>query len=139
MKCYRRSTDYLLTVLTAMPVALGGDAAAASESQCFGTVSNGRIERSVKLPTSGPNFTAYSTLAATAGRTHVHSKVAEVIVESYAALQADSPGTNYVYGETGWPSGGRSSPIEPTRMGSPSTSSSRFATPRESPCRSQLA
>lgn len=110
MKCSRRSTNYLLTVLTAMLAALGGDAAAATESQCFGTVSNGRVEGSVKLPISVANFTAYSTLAATAGRTHVHSKVAAVIVGSYAALQTNSPGTTYVYGETGWPSGGRFKP-----------------------------
>ena len=75
-----------------------------------GTVSSGRIERSVKLPASGANFAAYSTLAATAGRTHVHSKVAAVVVAAYAALQAESRDTTYVYGETGLPSGGRFRP-----------------------------
>jgi penicillin-insensitive murein endopeptidase len=83
---------------------------AAAESQCYGTVSNGRIERSVKLPQSGPNFTAYSTLAATAGRTYVHSKVAAIIETSYAALAENHPRTRYVYGETGWSSGGRFRP-----------------------------
>ena len=82
----------------------------AAESRCFGTVSNGRIEASVKLPAGGPNFTAYSTLAAAAGRTHVHSVVAEVVTAAYAALQTRSPSTTYVYGETGWPSGGRFRP-----------------------------
>ena len=78
----------------------------ATDSQCFGTVSKGRIEGSVKLPTSGANFSAYSTLAATAGRTYVHAKVADIITASYSALQAANPSTTYVYGETGWPSGG---------------------------------
>jgi penicillin-insensitive murein endopeptidase len=82
----------------------------AAESQCFGTVSNGRIENSVKLPASGPNFTAYSGLAAAAGRTHVHSKVAAVITAAYGALRAAHPSTVYIYGETGWPSGGRFRP-----------------------------
>lgn len=82
----------------------------AAGSQCFGTVSKGRIEGSVKLPASGPNFMAYSSLAATAGRTHVHAKVADIITASYAALNAASPSTIYVYGETGWPSGGRFRP-----------------------------
>ncbi len=82
----------------------------AAESQCFGTVSKGRIEGSVKLPLSGANFTAYSNLAAAAGRTHVHAKVAEVIAASYSALHVASPSTIYVYGETGWPSGGRFKP-----------------------------
>ena len=33
-----------------------------TESQCFGTVSKGSIEGSVKLPTSGANFAANSLL-----------------------------------------------------------------------------
>jgi len=78
----------------------------AGESQCFGTVSNGRIEGTVKLPTSGPNFGAYSSLAAAVGRTHVHSVVAETIISAYSALEAQHPSKTYVYGETGWPSGG---------------------------------
>lgn len=84
--------------------------AVAADSQCFGTVSNGRLEGSVKLPVSGDNFSAYSTLAASAGRTHVHAKVAAVVTGAYAALQANSPGVTYVYGETGGPSGGRFQP-----------------------------
>ena len=85
-------------------------AAQAIESQCFGTVSKGRIEGSVKLPVSGHNFAAYSTLGATAGRTHVHAKVSDVIVAAYAALAAADSSVTYVYGETGWPSGGRIRP-----------------------------
>lgn len=82
----------------------------AAQSQCYGTVSKGRIEGSVKLPVSGANFSAYSTLAASAGRTHVHAAVAEVLAASYAALQKTSPSVTYVYGETGWPAGGRFRP-----------------------------
>ncbi len=84
--------------------------ASAADSQCFGTVSNGRIEGSVKLPLRGPNFVAYSTLAATVGRTYVHSKVEDIIVSAYSAIQATHPESTYVYGETGWPSGGRIRP-----------------------------
>ena len=99
----------LACLIAAMLATLSVQALAA-DSQCFGTVSKGRIEGSVKLPTSGPNFSAYSTMAATAGRTHVHAKVADIITASYAALHATSPSTTYVYGETGWPSGGRFRP-----------------------------
>lgn len=84
--------------------------AQAAGSQCHGTVSNGRIENSVKLPASGRNFTAYSMLGVTAGRTHVHSKVADVLLASYEALAEAQPSNVYVYGETGWPSGGRIRP-----------------------------
>ncbi len=85
-------------------------AALAAGSRCYGTVGHGRIEDSVKLAVHGPNFEAYSALAATLGRTHVHSKVAEVLGAAYAALAAAQPDTRFVYGETGWPSGGRLRP-----------------------------
>jgi penicillin-insensitive murein DD-endopeptidase len=84
--------------------------AAGTKSQCYGTVSNGRIENSVKLPERGPNFSAYSSLGAAAGRTHVHSEVAEIIVSAYGVLARNRPSTVYVYGETGWASGGRLRP-----------------------------
>jgi len=89
---------------------VGQPSAVAAESQCFGTVSKGRLEGGVQLPLSGPNFSAYSTLAATAGRTHVHSKVAQVMGDAYAALAVAAPAKTYVYGETGWSSGGRFRP-----------------------------
>jgi len=90
--------------------ASGSAYAVAAESQCYGTVNSGSIENSVKLPNSGPNFMAYSTLAASTGRTYVHSKVAEIIVSAYASLAAERPATAYVYGETGLASGGRFRP-----------------------------
>jgi penicillin-insensitive murein endopeptidase len=105
-----RPTPHLFALLWVAMMCAPVGAAQATESQCFGTVSNGRIEGSVKLPVSGPNFTAYSTLGATAGRTHVHSKVSEVIVSAYAALATADPSITYVYGETGWASGGRIRP-----------------------------
>jgi penicillin-insensitive murein endopeptidase len=82
----------------------------AAQSQCYGTVSNGRLERGVKLPGNGANFTSYSALGAAAGRTYVHSKVAEIISSAYAALAKENPSVIYVYGETGWSSGGRIRP-----------------------------
>lgn len=95
-----------------LAIALAGLSAGASNaaSECFGTVSKGHIEGSVKLPASGQNFSAYSTLAASAGRTYVHSKTAEIVLAAYSALQEQAPSTNYVYGETGWASGGRFRP-----------------------------
>lgn len=95
---------FLLTAFAAM------GPAAAAPSQCYGTVGHGRIDHSVKLPASGKNFSAYSSLGAAAGRTHVHAKVAAIVVEAYEALAAAQPSNVYVYGETGWPSGGRLRP-----------------------------
>lgn len=84
--------------------------AVASVSQCFGTVSKGRLEGGVKLPITGENFAAYSAAGAAAGRTHVHATVADIIVESYAALATAIPSRTFVYGETGWANGGRFRP-----------------------------
>ena len=104
--------DPARTVVLFVVAVLAGTSsqALAAESQCFGTVSNGRIDGSVRLPASGPNFSAYSSLAVALGRTHVHSTVAEIIAASYAALQTERPSATYVYGETGWPTGGRFRP-----------------------------
>jgi penicillin-insensitive murein endopeptidase len=83
---------------------------AASESTCFGTVSKGRLESGVKLPSGGPNFSSYSSSAELIGRTYVHAKVAEVVVAAYKALEKTQPAKVYVYGETGWKSDGRFRP-----------------------------
>ena len=61
----------------------------------------------VQALASGSNFSAYSTVGAAAGRTHVHSNVAEIIGAAYATLAAANPEVACVYGEKGWPSGGR--------------------------------
>lgn len=73
-------------------------------------MSNGRLENGVGLPVSGPNFSAYSSVAANLGRTYVHSKVSEVVLSAYSALEKSTPETVFVYGETGWPFGGRIRP-----------------------------
>lgn len=83
---------------------------ASPESVCYGTTDKGRIENAWKLPTSGANYEAYSLLGATLGRTHVHSQVYRVIVDSYSALTGTMPDKHYVYGETGWAKGGRLRP-----------------------------
>jgi penicillin-insensitive murein endopeptidase len=85
-------------------------AGSGEESTCFGTVSNGRLERGVRLPLQGPNFSAYSSLASKVGRTYVHSKVSEIVLAAYSALQQAAPGKVYVYGETGWAAGARIRP-----------------------------
>jgi penicillin-insensitive murein DD-endopeptidase len=82
----------------------------AVDSQCFGDTANGRIENAVKLPVNGVNFRTYSTLGHATGRTYVHSRVADIVTTAYKALERDTPSVIYVYGETGWASGGRIRP-----------------------------
>ncbi|WP_229509222.1 penicillin-insensitive murein endopeptidase [Massilia sp. CCM 8734] len=83
---------------------------AAPASQCFGSVSKGRLEGGVKLPVSGPNFSAYSAQAIAAGRTHVHATVARIILDAYMGAHAATPAARYVYGETGMANGGPFAP-----------------------------
>jgi penicillin-insensitive murein endopeptidase len=49
-------------------------------------------------------------LASASGRNYVHSKVAGVVIRSYAALETSLPQKTFVYGETGWAGGGRFRP-----------------------------
>lgn len=84
--------------------------ATAADSQCYGSVANGRIEHAVRLPASGANYGAYSMLGVAAGRTYVHSRVAAVMADSYAALAKTLSDTHFIYGETGAANGGRFKP-----------------------------
>ena len=84
--------------------------ALAGESTCYGTASNGRLENGVKLPTTGPNFSTYSSLGSALGRTYVHNKVYDVVLAAYRALEESAPRKVFVYGETGWAAGGRIRP-----------------------------
>lgn len=93
----------LLVITTVMTVAH-------AESICYGTPNKGRIEKAEQLPSDGPNFSAYSSLGVSLGRTYVHSLVRDVIVRTYAALSVSAPNKKFVYGETGWRSGGRFRP-----------------------------
>jgi len=102
---HRRSrlTILVAAALVAVPALRTG----AAESVCYGTASNGRLEGGVRIPRSGPNFAAYSSVGVALGRTYVHSKVETVIAAAYAALAASHPGKTFVYGESGWARGGR--------------------------------
>jgi penicillin-insensitive murein endopeptidase len=79
-------------------------------SRCFGSVAHGRIEHAVQLPPEGRNYRAYSGLANSLGRTYLHSRVREVVMNAYAELEKSALGKVYVYGETGLAKGGRFRP-----------------------------
>jgi penicillin-insensitive murein DD-endopeptidase len=89
---------------------LAAPAMATAASTCHGLVHLGRIDGAVRLPQDGPNFSAYSSVAAMAGRTYVHSEVAAILLGAYGALHQALPGTVFVYGETGGARGGRFRP-----------------------------
>lgn len=81
-----------------------------AQSVCIGTTANGSLIDGVQIPRTGENFVPYSNLAVTVGRTYVHSKVRDIIVDSYKKLETSQPNTVFMYGETGWQSGGKFKP-----------------------------
>jgi penicillin-insensitive murein endopeptidase len=83
---------------------------ALAASDCYGTVAQGRLAGGVQLPASGPNFTAYSLIAATMGRTYLHATAAVIVTDAYASLHASHPELAFVYGETGLRKGGKFPP-----------------------------
>jgi penicillin-insensitive murein endopeptidase len=84
--------------------------AAEAQSVCHGRVDRGSIEGAVSLPREGPNFVRLSQGPVTAGRVFVHSQVAQILQDAYAALAAQRPGIRWVYGETGLAQGGPMAP-----------------------------
>jgi penicillin-insensitive murein endopeptidase len=99
-----------MIVLIFLVLNLFSVAALAAESVCYGTTANGRLENSVKLPGSGPNYESYGWIPELAGRTYVHSKVRDVVVDAYSALEKEFPEKVFKYAETGYEEGGKFKP-----------------------------
>lgn len=106
----RRGAWWLLGALILAP-------AAQAQGSCYGGVASGRLEGGVQLPSDGPNFSAYSALGRTLGRTYVHANVRDIVVEAYAALAVSHADKVFVYGETGLSEGGRMRPHRTHRNG----------------------
>jgi len=92
------------TIATLVAVTLASSAIA-EESQCYGTINNGRIEGSVQVPPKGPNFEVIGWSGASR-RTFVHSAVRKILVEAYAATAEVIPDSVFLIGETGLAGGG---------------------------------
>ncbi len=85
---------------------LAGGPTLASESRCFGTPAKGRLENGARLPLRGENFRSYSMLGWGMGRTYVHSRVSDVLLDAFGEAARATPGVEFVYAETGWRRGG---------------------------------
>lgn len=105
---------YLFVIIIFVSITASANAL---ESTCHGTVANGYLENGVKLPSDGKNFTAYSSLGVSLGRTYVHSKVAEIVVSAYRVLEKSASEKVFIYGETGWSTGGRIRPHKTHKNG----------------------
>jgi penicillin-insensitive murein DD-endopeptidase len=79
-------------------------------SQSIGTPASGSLVNGKRLPTRGNNFISYSYLGALLGRNSAHHKVRDTVLQTYVQLEEKLPDKTFVYGETGWPNGGRFRP-----------------------------
>ena len=86
-------------------------------SQSIGSVSNGKIRYSKRLPFRGKNFTTYSFPGYLAGRTFVHDKLRKTILETYEKCLTTTPDRVFLIGETGRRHGGLFLPHRTHRNG----------------------
>lgn len=95
-------------ILSILLVGIVNNATAAERtaSICYGNTEKGRIENAWQLPTYGSNFSAYSRFGVALGRNYVHSAIYAVVLDAYKDIQQNAPQKKYVYGDTGWKSGG---------------------------------
>lgn len=96
---------FTLTIFLLIPHAVQ-----AEESVCYGTTSKGWLAHGVRLPNEGKNFISYGRIPQLAGRTYVHSKVRDVILEAYAILEHEQPDKVFKYAEAGLKEGGEFKP-----------------------------
>ncbi len=79
-------------------------------STCQGTTKSGSLKDGIQIPKQGTNFESYSLVGHLLGRTYVHEKVHDAIVNTYAELNKKNKDVVYVFGETGWSEGGSFKP-----------------------------
>ncbi|GAB5536458.1 MAG: hypothetical protein Rubg2KO_27070 [Rubricoccaceae bacterium] len=95
-------------------VYIGNDALRQLESdapsESVGETNNGSLMNGKRLPSSGDGFATYSRLGSFLGRTATHQRVRDAMLDAYAVVHAERPEVTLIYGETGWPSGGRFRP-----------------------------
>lgn len=114
MAVRRRARAVLLTGIVigalAASIRFGNDLARTVESSApsvsRGSPERGSLEHGKRLPSSGPNFVAYSYFGAMLGRNSVDGAVRATVLDAYTRMRNDRPDVRWVYGETGWPRGG---------------------------------
>ncbi len=75
------------------------------------------IQNAKRMPSDGSNFSTYSRCLSTVGRTHIHSELKTVLLESYKNLEITAPHIKWIYAEMGWKNGGHFWPHKTHRNG----------------------
>ncbi len=82
-----------------------------------GTVGRGSIENAKRIPLRGNNYTTYSFTCYLLGRTFVHDKVRDAVLDAYEICETTCPKTKFLLGETGAKHGGQFLPHKTHRNG----------------------
>jgi len=85
-------------------------------SVCHGTTRDGWLENAVPVG-AGKVGRPYCWVCTRALRTYGHERAVAAVRLAYGALATSDPGTDWVYGESGWPWGGRFRPHRTHRNG----------------------
>lgn len=89
-----------------------------SASVTAGSVScKGKPVKTIAMPVSGSNFSSYCRPCITALRTFARKPVIDTLVAAYERLQKSHPKVHFLYGEMGFPNGGRFRPHRTHRHG----------------------
>jgi len=80
------------------------------ESRSKGNIADGTLLNGKRIPSKGDNFITYSYIGSLIGRNGVHSKVRDVILDSFNQIYQDYPEYKFVIGECSWLSGGQMKP-----------------------------
>ena len=84
---------------------------------CKGKVNGGSVSGAQRMPVSGANFAAYCRACVLALRTYGHRDAIATALDAYDAMHDKRPETQFVYGEIGFPWGGRFRPHRTHRNG----------------------
>ena len=85
--------------------------------RCYGETNDGRVVGAKRMPISGANFETYCLPCVLALRTYGHAPAIDATVEAYDELARTAPSARFVYGEIGFPWGGRFRPHRTHRNG----------------------
>ncbi len=105
----------LIAFLIALPLIIFG--MQPEKSQCFGQTNKGALQYGDRPDFFGPNYGSYCHICVLALRTFGHAPVIRTLEAAYARLEKSHPETYFLYGEIGFPWGGRFPPHRTHRNG----------------------
>ncbi len=99
-------------LISALAIVFYISAAVSGNVEC-----NGVRAKTVQMPVSGENFSSYCLPCIAALRTYAREPVIKTVVAAYGAMADSHRETRFLYGEIGFPDGGRFRPHRTHREG----------------------